>query len=141
MSHKRTEIRAAIKDALVDKTEAGSNVFASRERPFFQMPYPAINIVTGDEENRPDGFIDHHLARAVEVSVDAYVEASDESDVDDKLDSIANEIETCLNNRSAFGQSVADATLIRSSPAVDPSGDTLIGRIRLVYRVTYMASA
>ncbi len=140
MSHRRKEIREAIKNSLIGNTDAGENVFIDRVKPIYGMPFPAIVVTTGDEENRADDVIDHYLARALEVSIDIYVEATEETGIDDVFDEMANQVEGCLKDREAFGAGVMDAVLQRTSPEMDNQGETIIGRLRLTYRVSYMPS-
>ena len=46
MSHPRTQIRAAVVALLTGLPITGSNVFASRVRPFHDSELPALNVLT-----------------------------------------------------------------------------------------------
>lgn len=94
MAHVRQQIRNALATVLDGLTTTGSNVFANRVAVLQEDELPALVVTTNAEQI---GVIDIHgglLERTMRVDISAKAKAID--NVDDVLDTIAEEVETVL---------------------------------------------
>lgn len=151
MSHPSENIRAAIRQALVDRlktkvddnflTDAGDKIYGSRSKPLFDHFLPAILIYTRNENIIEERFAtDGYGAtkRELEVAIEAVVLGGEE--VDDSLDKISKQIEDAIDG---FEMPTRKADIVKlKSTEMDVSieGSKIYGAARLTYSITYYTS-
>ena len=143
MTHKRKEI----KDQAVAVLRAGmtANIYKNRYLSIAQRDFPAVSVYCPDEtsEINASGELYNRSARVV---IAAYVLGKDEieledtaeSDIDDKLDDIAAEIETLFNTQyQNLGKTVYNFILSSTQYFVNAEGDEIVGVAILEYKAEY----
>ncbi len=135
MTHARTDIRNAVVTQLSTQL---NNVYGSRTKPLFDQDLPAVLVYTGNEtikEERwdTDGFGD--LTRELEIWVEA-VDTGKE-DLDEKLDALAEQIESCLDGWVVPNRHNAVLRFKSLESDVSIDGNKIYGAIRLGYTLTY----
>jgi len=140
VAHQRQTIREAVKTALVDaSTAAGSRVYESRVSAHRRLRLPAIAIYTMEEVCDDRKTAPRVLKRDLTLAIEGAVKLA--ADVDDAMDSLADEIEVAMHADPTFGGVMADSVLTSTAIDIAEEGDQPIGVIRLDYRVTYYTDA
>lgn len=138
MSHKRVEIREAVRAAIVaGATDAGANVFSQRATPLWDIPMPAILIYAREESSEPLNVTQRKLKRTLQLAIEVRTEANDA--LDDVLDAISNQVEAIVDSDDTFGGVVSQSTLVSTELDVSPEGEMPIGGSRLTYEVVYVS--
>lgn len=139
--HPRLVIRKAIVQRLIKaKTLAKNNVFDSRVKPLFDQDMPAILIYTRDEKilsNQYDGDGSVDLVRELNLSIEA---VSNSKNLDEELDTIAEQIETALDNYEIPDRKADLITLKTTETDMAIEGSKVYGAIRLTFGIKYRTS-
>lgn len=136
MTHPRIDIRNAVAQRL---KENFANVYTSRTKPLFDQDLPALLIYTGNEtikEERWDTDGHGDLTRELEIMVEGVDTGKD--DLDDKLDTIAEQIETLLDGWDIPNRKNAVLRFKATETDFSIDGNKTYGAIRLGYTLTYM---
>src|SRR3990170_40796 len=128
MAHQRQVIREAAKAQLLGKTAAGPHVFETRKVPYKRLTLPAIAVYSGDESSTDQGSAPRELKRTLQLAIEAAVKEG--ANVDDSMDSIAEEIERAIHVDPTFGGKASDAVLSSTSLDVDEIADQPVGLVR-----------
>ncbi len=131
MAHVRKQIRDRIAVELANLTTTKRNVHKSRVYPYEADDLPALNIYPTEEESEID--TDEAITRSVHMVVAATARAGE--DVEDLLDTIAEEIETAISktlNGLAKVNTLISTTFDRSS-----EGDAELEVMELTFEVEY----
>ena len=140
MANKAAQIRAAIKTALLNQTDAGSRVYMNRARPTWQEELPILLVYTNSEEVTV-----HQVSnpftykRTMNLSVEIALEADE--DIDDDLDAVGEQVEYVLYQDHSLGELVEDTRLIGTEFSIDKDGDNLLGSLKLTFEVIYYSVA
>lgn len=138
MSHPRTTIRQAIVSQIIAaNTSLTTNVFPSRFRPLSAAELPLALIYVRGETSDLLGVSNNQLKRILKIQIDAHVTA--DLNIEDAMDSVAQEIENAINNDWTFGGLAITAVLVATDLDASPDGETQTGNIRLTFDVTYIA--
>lgn len=139
MTHPRQTIKEAIAQRLKDaQTKAGQHIFVGRAKPLFDNDLPAI-LIYGNDENisterwDTDGF--GELKRELIIFIEAIDAGKD--DLDNKLDSLAWEIENALDGWDIPNHQSAILRFRATDSDLMIEGRTIYGAIRLSYNITY----
>ena len=137
--HPRKAIRDAVVKLLVDAgTDAGADVFPTREVPWRSVELPGIAVYALEEASQrphPQGNLDRQLTLAVH----AVVQLSE--GVDDALDALSLQIEKAMAADQSLGGTALFSYLSATEIEVDESASQPVGGIRLAYAVRYHTSA
>lgn len=139
MKHTRQYIREAIATRLIEvNTSAGKNVFTNRAKPLFDQNLPAILIYASNEqisEERwnTDGF--GPLTRELEIFIEAVDFGKDE--LDDKLDTLAMQIENALDGWDIPQRQSAILRFKGTDMDMAIEGNKTYGAVRLAFDLTY----
>ena len=136
MTHPRINIRTAVAEHL---KQTFANTYTSRSKPLFDQDLPAVLVYTGTEtikEERWDTDGHGDLIRELELFVEAVDTGKD--DLDDKLDTMAEQIENMLDGWNV--PKMRNAVLRFKTTETDMSidGAKIYGAIRLGFTLTYM---
>lgn len=134
--HARQAIRQAAAAAVTGLASTGARVFQSRMRA--QEALPCL-LVTADDERIDRADMDALEERELEVVILGVAKAA--ADVDDALDTIAEEIETAIGANNTLGGRVKRMHLAALRPEFDDELEQPVGLIRLTYRCTYFTNA
>lgn len=140
MSHVRQQIRDAAIVALTGLATTGARVFGSRLRALVDADLPAL-LVNTEEETIERDLIDEPqwLNRTLTLIVRGV--AKQTADLDDKLDTIAAEVETVLGGAAPLG-ALADIVGLESiETRLDDQLDKPVGVIELKYRINYTTAS
>lgn len=136
MPHPRQQIRTAVAARL---RETFQNVYASRAKPLFDQDLPAILVYSATESVSrerwdTDGF--GALTRELELFVEA-VDVGKE-DLDDKLDSLAEQIESSLDGWEIPDRKSAILRFKGTDMDISIEGNKTYGAVRLAFSLTYL---
>jgi len=149
MTHQRQKIRETFKATLIGNTAVDQNVYESRTRPLWDKKFfsqlPAILIYT--RNTRSEVFNEAVRVYDHKVTVDVEIVAEANADLDDLMDSIAEEVENLMyqNNILYDGTDCwADETILQGTEQqlTPPNqGKTVYGSTKLEWEVSYQQEA
>ena len=138
--HYRQTIRDAVATRLAAAhTLAGPNVFTSRARPILeilQKREAVLSVYTADETSQrvPDG---HLLERTLIVSIEGAAGGGD--DLDDTLDTFAQQVEDAINTDPTLGNLLTEQMeLTATTSEISARGNQQVGAIRLDFECRYL---
>lgn len=136
MTHPRIDIRNAVCEQL---KQSFTNVYATRTKPLFDQDLPALIVYTGNENIKEERWdTDGHgdLTRELEIFVEGVDTGKD--DLDEKLDTIAEQIENLLDGWDVPNRRNAVLRFKTTETDISIDGNKIYGAIRLGYTLTYM---
>ena len=139
MMHPRTAIRSAFVEQLIDATAAEERVYKGRLMPIEEPELPAIVVHTREAEEIQDrsisGWNGFERRRCI-VSVICIAQSFE--DIDEDLDTMANQVEAALQSWIIPGFESSDPLLL-DTRSDDPEfdGALITGASTLRYVVTY----
>lgn len=141
MAHLRTQIRQAVKAALLGLPTTGANVFTSRPGPLPDSKLPALVIETNAEDASGFDLQDETDDRDLTLLVIGRAKHTDE--LDDVLDQIALEVEQAMKAHGAAALEGLAESISYSGMRVGASADLEkpAGEIRLAYAVRYLPAS
>ena len=111
MAHARQTIREQVGTTLTGLTTTGSNVFQSRVYPLQESNLPALLIYTKEESREAIVMGSNRvIERELTLAVEAYVKTNSNSD--DTIDTIAEEVETAIGADSTLNNKAKDVFLV-----------------------------
>lgn len=139
LEHPRSKLRKAVVARLKQSvTSAKQNVFDSRSKPLFEHHFPALLVYIREEriaENQYDGDGYFPSKRELELSIEGIVTSC--SDLDDKIDLLALEIEQSLLHFEVPDFLNSTIKLKSTEADVVIEGAKCFGAVRLNYLLTY----
>lgn len=142
MAHPRTDIRRAVAAQLAGNTSAGERVYRSRILPWEAVELPALAVYTLEESVDTEASAataPRELERSYRVAIEGGVMAAE--DVDDAVDTLAQEVETAMHADCYLAGSAADSILESTDVELAAEGERIVGHVRLTYLVTYRTYA
>lgn len=137
MSHKRTDIREAVKTMLLaGATVAGENVYSNRVSAFWKSELPSISIFTTEEEATPRDLKNQTYVRTMQLRLEVHAEATE--DLDTLLDEAAVEIEDILNADQGLTGTALGSKLTSTSIELAGDASTPVGVLSLNYEIKYI---
>jgi len=149
---RRRKIRERVKEILIGRTAVGDSVFTNTSAPDWKEHLPKIIIRTLSEPVEKFAEAGREYKRDLEVLVEIIVDGQEngvnpervEDYIEDKLDQIAQEVDTLLLADDTLGcdakskKAIADNFEPTSSTfEYVAEGEKFIGSARLVYTATY----
>ena len=138
--HYRQRIREAIATRLADAiTLARSNVFTSRTKPvleILQRREAVLSVYTADETSSrsPDGYL---LDRKLTVSIEGMAGGGD--DLDDTLDTFAEQVEAAIDADPRLGNLLSDdMELTATTSEITARGNQQVGAFRMDFECQYI---
>ena len=138
-THPRQAIREAVVALLVAAgTDAGSDVYPTREVPWRSVELPGIAVYSLEESSqRITGGRD--LDRSVVLAIHAVAQLSE--GIDDALDALALQVEKAMAADPTLGGKALASYLAGTEISVDETTQRPVGAIRLAYEVRYHTTA
>jgi hypothetical protein len=136
--HKRRQIRAAIKTAILAISDFGSRVDTNRPDPYLQtQDYPFAAIYNTEPEAAVLLDISEStLKRSAIIGIEIRTSGPG---IDDALDDLADLVEQALKADFTLGGLAVNSQLSSTTgPELDPEAKKVIGAIRLDYEITYL---
>jgi hypothetical protein len=138
-THPRETIRKAVVTILERaRTDAGDNVFPTREVPWRSVELPGIAVYSL-EESSTQQHQDAELVRQVVLAIHAVVRLTE--GVDDALDALSLQIEKAMAADPTLGGTALLSHLAGTEISVDETTARPVGAIRLAYEVRYHTNA
>lgn len=136
MAHARQAIREQVGTTLTGLSTTGSNVFQSRVYPLQDSNLPALLIYTKEETS--DAIVmgsNRVIERELTLAVEAYVKTNTNSD--DTIDTIAEEIETAIGADSTLNNKAKDVFLVATDINYVGEGENPVAVATLNFLVSY----
>ena len=135
-NHLRRQIRERIAADVTGLVTTGSNVFQSRIYPLEDAALPCLLVYSTSEESEILNQGTPRLqARTLNITIQGV--AAESSDIDDKLDLIAKEIETALSADRDINSLAQDSFLTSTEIEINADGAKTVGTLRLNYQIDY----
>ena len=132
--------RKAIRNAVVALLQAGmsigaSKVFESRVVPTHYEELPAVTVYSLSEHNELFSAGAKQMRRTLRLAIEIAVQAV--GNVDDALDDLAEEVENIMRANEDLSGTCSDFLPRDVEIDLQPSGEQVIGGLRITYDVTY----
>lgn len=146
----RKLLRETVKDHLVGKTMAGSNVESSRKTPVSQEPSALLGnnnetsrviVYTRTTKSRVFDESPRRYRHESEVVVEGLLQLQDGSALDDSLDTFENQILAALLVDDTLGGTVDDFILVESLNDYGEVGDRMIGGTAITFTAIYYTTS
>lgn len=137
MANNRSNIRLAIKNVLLDETDAGSNVYTNRETKLWESELPAILIYTAQEPAIPESLSSQRYVRTLELRIEVKVKGT--TDVDDSIDEVLGQIEDLIHANPSLNGVVSATILTNTEISLDSDAQEEIGVGVLSYECKYIS--
>lgn len=134
MTHARTIVRNTV-TLILQPVTGVTRKTESRFKPTKQSDLPLLNVVSG-EEVKVDDIDSGRERRRVELHVVLYALA--EANVEDVLDSLAEQVEALLLADETLGNKVESIVYTGASPDYDSAAAQEIASLALKFDVTYI---
>ena len=135
-NHLRRQIRERIAADVTSLTTTGSNVFQARVYPLEDSALPCLLVYTTSEESEIlNQGTPRLLSRTLNITIQGV--AAETSDVDDKLDLIAKEVESALSADRDINSLAQDSFLTSTEIEINADGAKTVGTLRLNYQIDY----
>ena len=136
MAHKRQSIRERVASTLTGLTTTGSNVFQSRVYPIENTKLPCLLIYTREETSEP---LTTNPPRAIEKVLSLVVEGpvKANTDFDDTIDTICEEVEEALFTDRLINDLALDSFLVNTDISYNGEGDNPLGIVVMTFQITY----
>lgn len=132
---KRQQIREAIKNMLLNNTDAGANVYSNRVSAFWKSELPSISIFMRDEALTPRDMANKNYIRKSNVLIEIHAEANE--GLDDTLDEINEQVEAILLADTGLINTVQGLVFTDLEFEVANDASTNIGVLTLTLQITY----
>jgi len=136
MAHVRKAIREQVVTAITSLSTTGSNVYESRYFPLQTANLPALLVYTLDEtiEDYTMGSNTRTQHRNLSLVIEAHCRGT--ANIDDTLDTIAEEVEEAMVTDITRGGHAKDTKLVSTEVEFDTASQKN-GLMRLTYLISY----
>ena len=136
MAHVRKAIREHVVTTITSLSTTGSNVYETRYFPLQTGNLPALIVYTLDEtvEDYTLGQNTRTQFRALNLIIEAHCRGT--ANIDDTLDTIAEEVEEAMVTDITRGGNAKDTKLVSTEVDFD-TGSQKTGLMRLTYLISY----
>tara|TARA_B100000214_G_scaffold306539_1_gene237605 strand:+ start:659 stop:1102 length:444 start_codon:yes stop_codon:yes gene_type:complete len=136
MAHIRKTIRENIVTTITGLSTTGSNVYETRYFPLETGNLPALIVYSNEEsvENYTLGAGSRSMERTLNVTIEAHCRGT--SNIDDTLDTIAEEVEEAMCTDVSRGGNANDTKLQLTEYEFD-AGSQKTGMARFTYAISY----
>ena len=136
MAHARQTIREQVGTTLTGLATTGSNVYQSRVYPLQESNLPALLIYTKEESSEAIVMGSNRvIERELTLAVEAYVKTNSNSD--DTIDTIAEEVETAIGADSTLNNKAKDVFLVSTDINYVGEGENPVAVATLNFLVSY----
>lgn len=136
--HKRQLIREAVKEMLLNETDAGEKVYSNRVTAYWREEVPCISVFTTEETAAPRDITNRKYTRKLNLTIEIRTEASD--NLDDSLDSLALKVEQLIDADLTLKNTAHNVVMTGTDIGFAGEGSKPVGLLNLVYEVTYLTN-
>lgn len=137
MAHVRKQIRDAVATQVTGLSTTASNVYVNRLYPIAQSKLPGLLVYTNSEaSSKLDMHYPRLLERRLEVVVEGVVKTT--SNIEDLLDTIAQEVEEAIYTDVTLGSLCKDVVLTSIETDFASEGDQPVGVVKLEFEAKYV---
>lgn len=137
--HPRKQIRDKVVSLLIGKTDAGNNIFPLRVRPIEEQTLPTVQVYANSESSEIWQEAPREYERKLSLAIQITAKADD--NLEDVLDTIAEQVENVLRQDHSLGELCRDVILSGTELTLNQNGDTLIGSCNITYDLLYYTLA
>lgn len=144
MPHARTQVRDAVKTALLGLATTANRVYIGRTRPLAEKHEPLLLIYARETRSEADSRPPRKLAHMLQLFVEGRISIRASGQNDDAsqrtealLDQIELEVATAIAADATLGDLVKDILLVRSTLSAQAPGTNHEGEVRLEFAVEY----
>lgn len=146
MSKERLAIKKEILRRLTDKTDAECRVYMNPTTDQWEEELPAIHIFARNESLEELTQAPRVMKRTLEMVVEIFGAATNETGLDECLDTIADQVEIELTKDDAFklpnGECLIEDILLNNVEfEYQGEGNLPMGSARLIFNITYLKGA
>lgn len=136
MTHARQQIRERVATVVTGLTTTAGRVYQSRIYNLEKTDLPCLLVYSRNEDSERDTHTSTNgLARNLSIVIEGYQKGA--SNLDDSLDTIAEEVETALGADPTLNALVKDQSIQASEIEYTGEGETPIGLVRMTFEVNY----
>lgn len=136
MTHARQQLRERVATDVTGLTTTGSRVYQSRIYNLEKTDLPCLLVYSKNEDSERDTFKGTNgLARNLSIVIEGYQKGA--SDLDDSLDTIAEEVEAALGADPTLNGLAKDSSIVSTDIEYTGDGETPIGLVRMTFNVNY----
>ena len=136
MTHARQQLRERVATDVTGLTTTGSRVYQSRIYNLEKTDLPCLLVYSKNEDSERDTFKGTNgLARNLSIVIEGYQKGA--SDLDDSLDTIAEEVEAALGADPTLNGLAKDSFCASTDIEDTGDGETPIGLVRMTFNVNY----
>lgn len=132
---KRQQIREALRDMLINQTDAGANVYPNRVSAFWKAELPSISIFFREEEGTPRNLSGKDYIRKGQIAVEIHCQVAE--GLDDSMDKIADQVEQKIFGDLSLLGKVLGTIYQNSSFEFSGEGRDVIGVTSMTFEITY----
>lgn len=138
MAHQRKLIREAVIARLKQAgTAAEDRIFGSRVRSIKEKELPCILVYTKQESAEVSIEAPREFKRDLTVTLELIVQGDTETDVDDALDDLAEQVEYAIFREETFGGVVSDVLLGETEIEILSEGERPVGGAKISLTMPY----
>jgi hypothetical protein len=136
MTHVRQQIRAAVVTALTNLTTTKKRIYATRVHPVNDNELPCLLIYTRDENSEPITMQQpRRIRRILTLAVDGVVKLNE--GYDNKVDTIAVEVEAALYNNASLNALIKDIFLTATEIKITGEAEKPVAVVSMSFQVEY----
>ena len=136
MTHARQQLRERVATDVTGLTTTGSRVYQSRIYNLEKTDLPCLLVYSKNEDSERDTIKGTNgLARNLSIVIEGYQKGA--SDLDDSLDTIAEEVEAALGADPTLNGLAKDSSIVSTDIEYTGDGETPIGLVRMTFNVNY----
>ena len=136
MTHARQQIRERVAVDVTGLTTTGSRVYQSRIYNLEKTDLPCLLVYSKNEDSERDTFRGTNgLSRNLSIVIEGYQKGA--TNLDDSLDTIAEEVEAALGADPTLNGLAKDSSIASTDIEYTGDGETPIGLVRMTFNVNY----
>lgn len=136
----RSEIKNAVKDLLIGRTQAGTNILATLDRPINEDDLPIIVLYTTESKRGKEDFGRGLLMRVVTLCVEAALKTDSAYTAEATAEAFSDVVEDILDADPSWANRVHDSRWQSTTSDVSSVGHSTIANVLLEYEVEYLTS-
>lgn len=137
----KRRMKEFVKSALIGKTDAADRVFIGRSVPTQTEDLPVLLIYSTGENVSRFNEAPKNYQRNMNLLVECIVAGNDDDDLDIKMETLAEKVETILENDETLGGIANKLELSGSDYQSEPDAQSPIGNLALRFNVEFYTDA
>jgi len=130
----RNQVVSIIKRA---KTRAGDNVVPNRQKPPWEERLPAISVRAEDETVTESTQAQKEFKRVLSLAIEVHDKSTDEAELSDRLDDIADQIEDALFADYTLNDKINELNVQSVNVDFEEEGGNVFAALKIIFQATY----